>query len=112
MIKLNKFYIFNFSLVLAFFLAVFLSFAVQFKVESLQDKIVKGEIEISAFDEQIKMLEVEWSYLTRPSRLRDLAQEYLDGGYSVASQVKAEGEMMEFYLANYEKAGREFAANF
>ncbi len=79
-------------------------FIVQSKMEFLQDSMVKVESEIAAFEDEIQLLEVEWVYLTRPDRLRSLASRYLkDNGYALASQIKDEGKIEQYYLANYSK---------
>lgn len=101
---INKFYLVNFSLAAAVVLVIVLMFAVQFKVESLQNEMLKTEGEIIAFEDEIQLLEVEWVYLTRPARLRTLASNYLqDNNYALASQIKEESQLEKFYLAHYEK---------
>jgi hypothetical protein len=112
--SLSKFYLCNFALVAVFVMVVVVNFMVQFKVESLQDKIEANKFEISSSKDQIALLEVEWAYLTRPSRIRELASKYLqDNSYSLASQIKSEEQMQDFYLANYKSEKvQELAANF
>lgn len=102
--SLNKFYFANFVLGFCVIFSIILMFIVQFKVESLQDEMVKVENEIAAFEDEIQLLEVEWVYLTRPARLRTLAANYLkDNGYILASQIKKEEELEKYYFANYQK---------
>ena len=97
--SLNKFYFFNFSLFGFLLFSIFLTFLIQFKVEALQDEILQAENDISTFEDQIQMLEVEWVYLTRPERLRNLASRYLkDSGYVLASQIKSE-EQLEYFAS-------------
>jgi hypothetical protein len=101
----NKFYLANISLVAAVILSIVLMFAVQFKVESLQDEVLKTEGEIVAFEDEIQLLEVEWVYLTRPERLRTLASRFLqDNSYALASQIKDTRQLEQYYLVNYKKA--------
>jgi hypothetical protein len=101
---LDKFYLANISVVVAVVMTVILMFAVQFKVESLQDEVVKAEGEIAAFEDEIQLLEVEWVYLTRPERLRNLASRFLqDNSYMLASQIKDESRLEQYYLVNYKK---------
>ena len=79
-------------------------FFVQFGVEALQDEIVKTENEISAYEDEIQLLEVEWVYLTRPERLRILAARYLqNNGYALASQIKDAEKLEKYYFTNYQK---------
>ncbi len=102
---LNKFYLANISVVAAVMLTIILMFFVQFKVESLQDEVVKAESEIAAFEDEIQLLEVEWVYLTRPERLRNLASRFLqDNSYMLASQIKDEGRLEQYYLVSYKKS--------
>ena len=77
-------------------------FFVQFQVESLQDEMIKSESEISSYQDQIQLLEVEWVYLTRPERLRALASRYLkDNGYVLANQIKDASRFEEYHLVHY-----------
>ncbi len=96
--SLNKLYFCNFVAVFAVILAIAGAFFVQFKVESLQDSIAQAENEIAEYKDQIKLLEVEWTYLTRPERLRTLAARYLkDNGYTLASQIKDNSAMDKYF---------------
>ena len=101
----NKFYFANISLFASVVFAIILMFAVQFKVESLQDDMTKTEGEITAYENEIQLLEVEWVYLTRPERLRTLAARYLeDNSYALASQIKDVGQLEKYYLVSYQKS--------
>ena len=75
--SINKFYFFNIAVLTAVTLSILLMFGVQFRVEALQDEMLKAEGEISAYEDNIQLLEVEWVYLTRPERLRVLSANYL-----------------------------------
>jgi len=102
--SLNKIYFTNFVLVAAMLVSILLMFVVEFKVEALQDDMVKTESEIAAYEDEIQLLEVEWVYLTRPDRLRTLAATYLkDNGYVLASQIKDENKIEQYYSATYQK---------
>lgn len=106
--SLDKFYLANFIMISAIFLSVVFMFAVQFKVEKLQDKINRTESDIIAYEDKIKLLEVEWVYLTRPERVRNLAAIYLkDNGYILSSQIKEEDKLEEYYAAIYQKSEHE-----
>jgi len=111
--SIDKFYLANVSIFAAIAMSILLMFVVQFRVESLQDEIAKTENEISAYEDEIQLLEVEWVYLTRPERLRILASRYLqNNGYALASQIKDEEKLEKYYSANYQKfVEREVAAN-
>jgi len=111
--SLNKFYFANCALVASVVLSILLMFVVQFKVEELQEGVVKSESEIAAYEDEIQLLEVEWVYLTRPERLRTLASRYLvDNGYALASQIKDEEMLEKYYFASYQKdESRQVAEN-
>lgn len=101
----NKFYFANISLFASVVFAIIFMFAVQFKVESLQDDMAKTEGEITAYEDEIQLLEVEWVYLTRPERLRTLASRYLeDNSYALASQIKDVDQLEKYYLVSYQKS--------
>jgi hypothetical protein len=101
----NKFYLANASLAAALILSVVMMFLVQFKVESLQEEVLKTEEEIVVFKDEIRLLEVEWVYLTRPERLRNLAARFLqDNSYALASQIKDTKQLEQYYLVNYKKS--------
>ena len=100
--SLNKFYFANFSIVFAIIISIIFMFFVQFKVEKLQDEIAQNRINISDYEDQIRLLEVEWVYLTRPERLRQISTKFLkNNGYALASQIRGEDEIEKFYNANY-----------
>lgn len=101
--QVNGFYLFNSFVISAVILAAITMFLVQFKVESLQSSISKTKKEISLYKDQIKMLDVEWAYLTRPERLRKLSAKYLeDNNFVVANQIKHSSDLEEVYFANYQ----------
>lgn len=102
--SLNKFYLANVVLVSLVLFSISFMFLVQFKVENLQDEISKTENDIVAYEDKIKLLEVEWVYLTRPERLRSLANLYLkDNSYTLASQIKNSDKLEKYYLASEQK---------
>ena len=100
--SLNKFYFANFTVVFAIIISIIFMFFVQFKVEKLQDEIAQNRINISDYEDQIRLLEVEWVYLTRPERLRQISTKFLkNNGYALDSKIKNEEEIERFYNANY-----------
>ncbi len=100
----NKFYLTNFLLIIAILTSIIFMFTVQFKVESLQDEMTTTESQIISYEDEIKLLEIEWSYLTRPERIRILAGKYLkDNSYTVVGQIKDVNKLGQYYLANYNK---------
>ncbi len=100
--SLNKFYFTNCVIAAALVLSIVVMFVVQFEVEFLQEEMLRTENEIAIFEDEIQLLEVEWVYLTRPERLRMLASRYLqNNGYALASQIKNEEKLEQYYSANY-----------
>jgi len=110
--KINKFYFYNSLAIFVVVASIAFTFSVQFRVENMQNSIVKTESEISEFQQKIKLLEVEWTYLTRPERLRKLANEYLqDNDYLLAEQIKDIDDLKEYYLAKQQKLESDMAMN-
>ncbi|MBU6338618.1 MAG: hypothetical protein KGQ36_01400 [Rickettsiales bacterium] len=110
--SLDKFYLANCSMIAAVFFSVIFMFTVQFKVEALQDDISRAESDIIAYEDKINLLEVEWVYLTRPERLRNLAAIYLkDNGYTLSSQIKETDKLEKYYAAVYQKSENEVVAD-
>ena len=102
--SLNKFYFANFLMVFSIIFSIIFMFFVQFKVEKLQDVIAQNRIHISDYEDQIRLLEVEWVYLTRPERLRILVAKYLkNNGYALASQIKTVEQLEKLYSASYQQ---------
>ena len=92
-------------------LSIITTFMVQFGVESLQDEIAKTESEIATYEDEIQLLEVEWVYLTRPERLRELATRYLqNNGYALASQIKNEEQLEKYHYATYQNSAVQLAS--
>ena len=76
-------------------------FLIQFKVDNFQDKVGEIDAKISALDDEIRVLEVEWVYLTRPERLRSLSERYLqNNGYIASNQVKDVDDLQKYYTAS------------
>ena len=103
----------NFSLISSLIFVIMLNFVVQFKVESMQDDIENMRVEISSYKDQMALLDVQWAYLTRPARIRELSQKYLNNnGYSLASQIKTSDDLERYYVANYEAEAVQMVASF
>ncbi len=100
--NLNKFYVINFATIMLVISSLLLMFYIQFKVEKLQETISKSRSQINAYEDQIRLYEVEWVYLTRPERLRQISAKYLkNNGYALASQIKGQDDLEQVYNANY-----------
>lgn len=102
--QINKFYLTNLVLIIAIVASIVFMFLVQFKVEGLQDEVMETESQITSYQDELKLLEVEWVYLTRPERIRVLASKYLkDNSYTIVGQIKDVAKLGQYYLANYQK---------
>ena len=114
-IKLNivqKHYLINFCLCFWMLFSIFTMFYVQFKVDNLQDRADKINQAISDYEDEIKVLEVEWVYLTRPERLRNLAKKYLQNNSHIDSyQIKNMDKLEPYYLAKAERYDAKIAMN-
>lgn len=53
-------------------------YQVNYQVEALQEELASVREDIRAERERLDVLEAEWSYLNRPSRLARLARKHLD----------------------------------
>ncbi|MES2677245.1 MAG: hypothetical protein V4612_02885 [Pseudomonadota bacterium] len=99
--KTSKLYLINSSLAFIVLFSIMAMFLIQFKVDNLQDKVGEVDAKISALDDEIRVLEVEWVYLTRPERLRSLSERYLqNNGYIASNQVKDSQSLQKYYTAN------------
>lgn len=72
-------------------------FFVQFKSDNLQSKLNKINEEIGYLEDEVKILKIEWVYLTRPERLRILSSKYLENKDIDLSQIKT---MDDIKIAN------------
>jgi len=102
--KLNKVFFLNFLVLGLLLVSIFTLYFVQYQVENLQDDVAKTKNEISSLEDEIRLLEVEWVYLTRPERLRTLVAKYLkNNGYALASQIKSVEDLEKYIPANYQQ---------
>jgi hypothetical protein len=109
--NIRRYYINNLMLSLAVIASVCLLFFVQFKVDNLQDKVDMVQAQIHDYEADLKLLEVEWCYLTRPDRLRFLSSKYLEGNVNIAfNQVRNYQKLEQFYLANLKRKEDERAS--
>jgi hypothetical protein len=106
-IKLNTakaYYITNAILALMVLISIYLMFHIQFRVNNLQEKVSEVDNKIVAYEDEIRVLQVEWVYLTRPERLRILSEKYLNNSdYIASNQVKNVDKLQPYYLSNLEK---------
>ena len=103
-INIRNNYIVNFCVAMAIIFSICLTFYVQFKVDMMQNKVNMAELQIEDYNQDLKLLNVEWIYLTRPERIRKLSNKYLNKNQIIAYyQVKSYEEMQKFYMANLKK---------
>lgn len=89
-------------------LSICFTFYVQFKVDMMQNKITAAHSKIAAYEKDLKLLDIEWTYLTRPDRVRKLSKKYLKNNQIINySQVKNFSDMRQFYLVNLKKRQEE-----
>ncbi len=62
-------------------------FQVERYVQSLRTELEEVNRQLRAGHEEIHVLEAEWAYLNQPSRLRDVASNYLDIDMIDAKQI-------------------------
>lgn len=99
--KTNFYYLVNFSLVMVVLFTISSMFFIQFKVDDLQDRVGEVDAQINASNDEIRVLEVEWVYLTRPERLRTLSAKYLqNNSYTNSNQIKDTASLEKYYTAN------------
>lgn len=72
-----------------FFLSIVGLFKVKLHVQSLNRELEQIKCEINLLQNDIKVLQAEWSYLSNPKRLANLIKKYLKNNSLIpASQVK------------------------
>lgn len=59
--------------VIACLMMAFMVYFFENKVRSIKDEIAKTEEKLARYDEDLKVLEAEWSYLNNPQRLNNLS---------------------------------------
>jgi len=65
----------------------FAMFQVKYEVMQQEETLARLNKEIADSREQIRMVDAEWSYLTRPDRLKHLAARYLTLAPIAAAQI-------------------------
>ncbi len=100
----QKYYLINFCCFIVVFFSITLMFLMQFKVDILQENLKEANSKIVSIEDEIRVLEVEWVYLTTPERLRNLSDKYIkNNGYIAFNQVKDDVNLNAFYANNLQK---------
>lgn len=80
-------------------------FHVKYKVKNLKQDLVEVNRQIAMEKKSIHVLKAEWAYLSQPSRIKQLSDNYLSLQYVVAEQIRNEYEEAPSYFAK--KDGHE-----
>ena len=84
---------FNVMLVVVVLGLAFVLYSLEHRMRAGERALAKLDHEITEERELIRLLEAEWSYLTRPARIERLAREHLAMGPLVPAQVVPEAEI-------------------
>lgn len=67
-----------FFIILVMFLSIYEVFNISYKVQNSREDLAKIQSQIIDLENQLRILEVEWSYLNNPARIKKLSEKYLD----------------------------------
>lgn len=81
-------------------------YKVKYEVRALKVRASQVQAEIDREKESVEVLQAEWAYLTRPTRLQELADRHLHLGPVKPQQVLALGEL-DAALPKVADAGRD-----
>jgi cell division protein FtsL len=84
---------FNVLLVVVVLGLAFVLYSLEHRMRAGERALAKLDNEIGQERELIRLLDAEWSYLTRPERIERLAREHLAMGPLVPAQVVPEAEI-------------------
>jgi hypothetical protein len=114
MIKFIKNNILKIIITKLFLLSIATLFIIQFQVAELKNELITIETDIASYEDDIKILDIEWVYLTRPQRLRLLASQHLQGSnYIKLSQMKEESQLTNYYITKYKSLiEQDYAYNY
>jgi cell division protein FtsL len=68
----------NIAAILALVGSAIYAYSIKYQTSYRAEQIVKTKLEIKAEHDAIAVLRAEWSFMTRPERLQQLADRYLD----------------------------------
>lgn len=66
----------------------FVTFAVKYEVQALDDELARTKKASAAEDHEIRVLDAEWAYLTRPETLDEMNRRYLSLGPIATKQLR------------------------
>jgi cell division protein FtsL len=85
---------FNVVLVVTVLVFAFVLYSLEHRMRAGERMVAGLTGEIAEEREAIRLLEAEWSFLARPSRIERLAREHAGMGQLVPSQVLSEAELV------------------
>ncbi len=80
--------------------SVFGLFHVKHKVQNLKKELLEINRQLASDRAEIHVLEAEWAYLNEPSRIKKLAEKYLQMEYLKVSQLKNYDQVRLLYFAD------------
>jgi cell division protein FtsL len=84
---------FNIALVFVVLLLAFVLYSLEHRMRAGERALARLSGEITEERETIRLLDAEWSYLSRPARLERLAREHVGMGPVAPTQVVREEEL-------------------
>jgi cell division protein FtsL len=87
--------IFNAMIVMGVLISAFFLYSLEHSTRELERQVAKLKSGISDERESIKLLNAEWSSLTRPERIQKIAEEQLKLLPMTASQIASVAELPE-----------------
>lgn len=110
--SLKKTYIANALLGFFIIFSICFVFYAQFKTDNMQRRLDLSQVKIDEYKNQLKLLNVEWCYLTRPNRLRFLSKKYLKSNkYTAFNQIKNYDKLEKYYLAKVKRINSRITQN-
>ena len=85
--------LFNAVLVLTVLVSGFILYSLEHKTRGLERQVASLQKKIGDAREDMKLLDAEWSSLTRPERIKDMAGKYLHLQTMQAVQIVKAGEL-------------------
>ncbi|MBI1274612.1 hypothetical protein GC177_01410 [bacterium] len=86
---------------------LFLTFQLSYKVQQTDDNISRLKHLVKQEQQALHVLDAEWAYITRPERLKELAEQYtgmqpvIHSSLITISAIPANGQQASVMLANY-----------
>ena len=85
----------NIAAILALVGSAIYAYSIKYQTSYRAEQIVKTKLEIKAEHDAIAVLRAEWSFMTRPERVQQLADRYLDLQPLTADKIEPARELPE-----------------